>query len=105
VLIRDRYRCSVPWCTCKLWIDLHHLKPYAAGGDHSEGNILTICGLHHGMAHSGNFAIWREGDQIWFETSKGRRESLFSPTWDEPPFDAPSAPDPEVAHNPPSEPG
>jgi hypothetical protein len=53
------------------------------------------------MAHSGNVAIWREGDPIWFETSNGRRERIFSPTWDEPPFDAPSAPDPDWVRNPP----
>ena len=57
VLARDRRQCSVPGCTNRLWLDLHHVVPRASGGSNAEGNLVTVCGVHHRMVHQGQLAI------------------------------------------------
>ncbi len=64
VLERDRRRCVVPGCRCRLWIDLHHLDAFAGGGDHGEENLVTLCTLHHRLLHEGRLGLSREGDAL-----------------------------------------
>jgi len=58
VLARDDYRCVFPGCTCTLFLDLHHLRPFAQGGDHSEANLVTVCTAHHAAAHDGHVGLF-----------------------------------------------
>ena len=62
VLHRDRMRCAVPGCECRLWLDLHHLQPFAQGGSHDASNLLSVCGLHHRLVHEGYLALERSVD-------------------------------------------
>ncbi|HKB16569.1 MAG TPA: hypothetical protein VKF62_10915, partial [Planctomycetota bacterium] len=39
VLLRDGHRCVVPGCTNRLWLEVHHLVPRAAGGSNEAGNL------------------------------------------------------------------
>ena len=63
VLARDRRQCAVPGCTNRLWLDLHHVVPRASGGSNAEGNLVTVCGVHHRMVHQGQLAIGVGGGQ------------------------------------------
>ena len=54
VLLRDGHRCVVPGCTNRLWLEVHHLVPRAAGGSNEAGNLATLCSTHHGLIHEGN---------------------------------------------------
>ncbi len=58
---RDGERCTVPGCSYHLWIDVHHIHPRHLGGDHSPGNLLTLCSAHHKMSHDGLLAIHPRG--------------------------------------------
>ena len=58
VLARDAYRCVFPGCTCNLFLDLHHLQPFAQGGDHSEQNLVTVCTAHHAAAQDGHVGLF-----------------------------------------------
>ena len=66
VLARDRYRCVFPGCMCNLFLDLHHLRPFAQGGDHSEGNLVTVCTAHHAAGHEGHVGLFLdEHGELW----------------------------------------
>ncbi len=68
VLLRDGHRCVVPGCTNRLWLEVHHLVPRAAGGSNQAGNLVTLCSRHHGLVHEGNLRSVRgeEGRLRWF---------------------------------------
>ncbi len=56
VMKRDRGQCTFKDkvanpCQNKRWIDLHHKKPIADGGEHSLNNIITLCRQHHRFLH------------------------------------------------------
>ncbi len=57
VLQRDKHRCQVPGCSNRLWLDLHHLHYWRNGGGNAERNLLTVCGVHHGLIHDGRLGI------------------------------------------------
>ncbi|MCA9573134.1 MAG: HNH endonuclease, partial [Myxococcales bacterium] len=56
---RDGRRCVVPGCTCRLWVDLHHVAPWSRGGGHEESNLVTLCTVHHRLVHDGVLAVER----------------------------------------------
>jgi len=56
-LIRDRFACTVPGCTSCRNIDLHHIVFRSHGGDHTMGNLTTVCDGHHTEAHEGLLVI------------------------------------------------
>ncbi|MBW2258436.1 MAG: HNH endonuclease, partial [Deltaproteobacteria bacterium] len=49
VLHRDGYRCKVPGCTNRLWLDVHHTHELSRGGDHREETLISLCSAHHGL--------------------------------------------------------
>jgi hypothetical protein len=51
VIERDGHRCAVPYCRNRLWLDLHHIRPRHAGGDHRPANLVSLCSTHHQMIH------------------------------------------------------
>jgi hypothetical protein len=83
VLHRDRERCRVPGCRCRLWIDLHHVRERHRGGRHVRGNLVTLCSAHHRLVHEGRLAIAGDADGVLaFETADGRVvRSDGRPTW------------------------
>lgn len=56
---RDNHRCVVPGCRSHLWLDLHHLKPRAEGGENTAENLVVACPAHHRMAHEKRIVIRR----------------------------------------------
>ena len=84
VLLRDGLPCVVPGCTNRLWLEVHHLVPRAAGGSNEAGNLATLCSTHHGLVHEGNLRhmpgedgrlrwFGRTGREIGRATHVGRR--------------------------------
>ena len=61
VLLAYDSTCAVPGCECRLWVDLHHVRPFAAGGRHAPGNLLPLCPAHHRLLHRGRMGLEQEG--------------------------------------------
>lgn len=53
VLRRDRYRCSTPNCPNHLWLQVHHIVFYCAGGATVPANLAVCCGRCHSNIHDG----------------------------------------------------
>jgi hypothetical protein len=81
-LHRANYQCEVPGCTCHLYLDMHHLRRRADGGDHSLQNVAVACPAHHGAVHDGRLRLWREADgrlQVeWIQMSVPPSDEWFS---------------------------
>jgi hypothetical protein len=82
VLARDRYQCVVPGCRNRLWLDIHHLVGREHGGMHTLANLVSLCTVHHRMAHAEQLVIWRDGDTLHFRFANGRTASRHSPVPD-----------------------
>ena len=67
-LVERAYRgtCAVPGCRHRLWVDLHHVQPFASGGGHEVGNLLPLCTAHHRMLHQGRLGLTQEGGEWVF---------------------------------------
>jgi Holliday junction resolvasome RuvABC DNA-binding subunit len=57
VLDRDGRKCGVPGCRHSQYLDLHHVRTRAEGGDHDPERLLTLCGVHHRAAHAGALIV------------------------------------------------
>jgi hypothetical protein len=62
VLARDGHRCTVPGCTNRLFVHLHHLRFASQGGPPTEANLTCLCSQHHRLVHAGNMGVERLGD-------------------------------------------
>jgi hypothetical protein len=81
--IRDK-TCRVPGCCESRYVDAHHIKHWADGGETSLDNLVTLCRAHHRQLHQGHFTITAEktttGQQLVFTTRFGRKiQSSFFP--------------------------
>jgi 5-methylcytosine-specific restriction endonuclease McrA len=72
VLHRDHHRCQVPGCTNRLWLDIHHLEYFRAGGGNAEENLLTLCCTHHQLVHDGLLGIEQDSEGSVFRFGDGR---------------------------------
>lgn len=57
VLARDRSRCVVPRCSGRDYVEVHHVIPWADGGDHDPALLATMCTRHHAAVHDGLLRI------------------------------------------------
>ena len=46
---RDHYRCAI--CDSAQYIQIHHAVPRSQGGNDTLHNLITLCGVCHGVAH------------------------------------------------------
>lgn len=53
---RDR-RCRFPGCENRLFLDAHHLKHWARGGETRLSNLLLLCRRHHRLVHEGGYTL------------------------------------------------
>jgi hypothetical protein len=51
------YGCRFPGCTFKRYVDGHHVKHWAHGGETKLSNLVTLCRFHHRLVHEGQVAI------------------------------------------------
>jgi len=81
--IRDK-TCRVPGCCESRYVDAHHIKHWADGGETSLDNLVTLCRAHHRQLHKRHFTITAEktaiGQQLVFTTRSGSKiQSSFFP--------------------------
>jgi len=75
---RDR-GCRFPGCSNQRYVDAHHIKHWADGGETSARNLVTLCRFHHRHVHEGRVLVERLDDgAVRFVRPDGR------------PFDAPA---------------
>jgi hypothetical protein len=39
-------------CGSQNFLQIHHLRPWAQGGNHQSENLQTLCAAHHGLRHN-----------------------------------------------------
>ena len=78
---RDR-GCRFPGCTNRLFVDAHHVRHWARGGETSIGNLVLLCRRHHRLVHEGGYAV---DERLRFFDPRGRR---IPHAWRAPPVDA-----------------
>lgn len=53
---RDR-GCRFPGCTFTRYVDGHHVKHWAHGGETKLSNLVTLCRFHHRLVHEGQVVV------------------------------------------------
>ena len=51
VQARDRNQCRTPGCGHTKFLEVHHIKPRAAGGKNRPENLITLCSACHRLWH------------------------------------------------------
>jgi uncharacterized protein DUF222/HNH endonuclease len=75
---RDR-GCRFPGCENHRFLDAHHVRHWARGGETTLANLVLLCRRHHRLVHEGGYDI---DDRMRFYDPWGRR---IPPVWRAPP--------------------
>jgi hypothetical protein len=70
--------CRFPGCTFKRYVDGHHVKHWADGGETKLSNLVTLCRFHHRLVHEGGVEI-RMLDDGAFRFVKPNGQAFDSP--------------------------
>ena len=54
--------CRFPGCTHDRFVDAHHIRHWANGGETSLDNLALLCRRHHRQVHEGGFSVARIAD-------------------------------------------
>ncbi len=49
--------CRFPGCTCTRFVDAHHIRHWADGGETSMNNLVLLCRRHHRLVHEEGFGV------------------------------------------------
>jgi hypothetical protein len=49
--------CRFPGCSNARYIDMHHIKHWANGGETKPSNLVSLCRFHHRAVHEGGFNV------------------------------------------------
>jgi hypothetical protein len=63
---RDGGQCCVPGCRASRYLEIHHVIPREAGGDHAPENLTLLCDGHHRAHHEGKLAITGRAPKLTF---------------------------------------
>jgi hypothetical protein len=58
--------CSFPGCTHTRFVDAHHIRHWADGGETSLENTMLLCGGHHRLVHEGGYDIRKDHRGQWY---------------------------------------
>jgi hypothetical protein len=65
--------CRFPGCTCTRFVDAHHIRHWADGGETSMDNLTLLCRHHHRLVHEGGFSVVMDaGGQVRFTNPDGQ---------------------------------
>ena len=65
--------CRFPGCTHARFVDAHHIRHWADGGETSIDNLVLLCRRHHRFVHEGGFGLEKVADgRIRFTRPDGR---------------------------------
>jgi hypothetical protein len=70
--------CRFPGCTFRRYVDGHHVKHWADGGETKLSNLVTLCRFHHRLVHEGQVGI-RTLDDGAFRFVKPNGRTFDSP--------------------------
>ncbi|NIR31468.1 MAG: DUF222 domain-containing protein [Gammaproteobacteria bacterium] len=66
--------CRYPGCTALRFLDAHHVKHWADGGETRLSNLVQLCRFHHHLLHEGGFGMKVLDDgALVFTRPDGRR--------------------------------
>jgi hypothetical protein len=70
--LRNRDKgCRFPGCTNTRFVDGHHIRHWADGGETSLDNLVLLCRRHHHLVHEGGFACRKSHDgEICFKDQR-----------------------------------
>jgi hypothetical protein len=58
--LRSRdHGCRFPGCTHDRFVDAHHIRHWANGGETLLDNLVLLCSRHHRLVHEGGFGVER----------------------------------------------
>lgn len=57
--------CVFPGCTHRKYVDGHHIRHWAEGGETKLSNLVSLCRFHHRAVHEGGLRIERLDDGAW----------------------------------------
>ena len=58
--------CSFPGCTHTRFVDAHHIRHWADGGETSLENTALLCSAHHRLVHEGGYEIRKDNRGRWY---------------------------------------
>jgi hypothetical protein len=58
--------CAFPGCTHTRFVDAHHIRHWADGGETSLENTMLLCSGHHRLVHEGGYAIRKDTRGRWY---------------------------------------
>jgi len=78
LLHRDRI-CRFPGCTNRLFLDGHHIRHWADGGETSLANVVSLCTHHHACVHGHGYRIELVAGEPVFFDPRGRPVLVVPP--------------------------
>ena len=57
VLERDGWKCTVPCCSARSQLTVHHIQYRSRGICHSPWNLTTTCTFHHSLIHAERIGV------------------------------------------------
>ena len=72
--------CRFPGCPNTRYVDAHHIRHWAQGGETKLSNLVQLCRFHHRQVHEGRVVIQRLDDgALRFVRPDGRSFDSLSP--------------------------
>ena len=85
--------CRFPGCSNARYIDMHHIKHWANGGETRPSNLVSLCRFHHRAVHEGGFNVEILDDGAFrFVTQRGEAVDRVQPGCTQPPGDCSQMP-------------
>jgi len=65
--------CGFPGCSHDRFVDAHHIKHWADGGETSVENMVLLCSAHHKLVHEGGYSVKRDhAGELFFRRPDGK---------------------------------
>ena len=64
--------CRFPGCDRSRYVQAHHIKHWADGGETSLDNLMTLCSFHHRLMHEGGYGVHVDEGEIRFTRPDGQ---------------------------------
>ena len=85
--------CRFPGCCNKRYIDFHHIKHWANGGETKPSNLVSLCRFHHRAVHEGGMKVQILNDgALRFIRADGDDIDNIAPGCSQPPGDPSQVP-------------
>jgi hypothetical protein len=71
--------CRFPGCTHTKFVDGHHIRHWANGGETSLDNLVLLCRRHHRLVHEGGFGCEKtaDGEVVFTNPAKERLPDFY----------------------------